>query len=283
MKKLIFNGCSFMAGDEIVWKDYCIENNKSGLDWFSFTSNSTESEAEFWNNYRYDYRMKRNLPSMVTRNLGTTHTDISGDGYSNDMIAMSTINYLLSLPPAERKNYHACIGWTTTARLMKYTRQANCFFNLHISQIGYTKGDPILEELSEYLTVAIGKSYDEDIFMNFIKNIIMLESFLIANGVTYTFYKSLGTQYDTAPKQPAVLAPPFVSFVARENITNHDNWMRFDDDHLPYMGESWTSAILMQHEHLFVSKRNCHPNVESAKALSEMIKNKIISQQIGFN
>jgi len=285
MKKLIFNGCSFMAGDEIVWKDYCIQNNKPDLNWYDFLTHKTPTDTAFWDEYRYDYRMKRNLPSMVAKHLGTTHIDLSGDGYSNDIIALGTINYLLTLPPEERKNYHACIGWTTTARVMKYTYTAKCFYNLHINHIGHNKTDPILNELDEYLTVVIGKSYDEDIFLNFTKNIIMLENFLIANGMTYTFYKSLGTPKDTSPPadRNMILAPPFVKYAARETITNHDNWMRFDDEHLPYMGDSWTSVILKQNEHLFVSKQNEHPNIEAASELSKMINNKIILQNVGFN
>ena len=283
MKTLFFNGCSFVAGDEIVWEQYCIEKGVPPIDWFNFLGNMSDPENDFWNNYRYDYRMKNNLPAMVARRLSSKHIDISADGNSNDMIAFSTINHFLSISPEERKNYHACIGWTTTARLMKFSKISNSYYNLHINHIGNTKGNTILEELNEYLTVSIGKSYDEDIFMNFTKNIIMLENFFIANGITYTFYKSLGTPSDSAPMQYVAISPPFVGHILTEKISNHDNWLRFDDEYLPYMGHSWTSTILGQNESLLVSKFNAHPNVKAAEDLSEMLKTKIISQQIGFN
>ena len=283
MKTLFFNGCSFVAGDEIVWKQYCTETRGREIDWNTFVSKMSHSENIFWNNYRYDYRLKNNLPAMVAKRLSSKHVDISADGNSNDMIAFSTINYFLSINPDERKNYHACIGWTTTARLMKFSKISNSYYNLHVSHIGATKGNTILEELEDYLTVAIAKSYDEDIFMNFTKNIIMLENFFIANGITYTFYKSLGTPHDTAPTQFVAIAPPFVHHIITENITIHANWMRFDNEYLPYMGHSWTSAILLQNDNMFVSKHNCHPNVLAAEALSEMLKTKIILQQVGFN
>lgn len=288
MKKLLFSGCSFVAGDEIVWASYCKEQGRPGLDWKEFVANVgksslPEDSVEFWNNYRYNYRIKNNLTSMVAGHLNSEWVDISADGNSNDMIAFSTINYFLNLPVDERKNYHACIGWTTTARLMKFTKIAHCYYNLHINHLDKTKGDPVLEELNEYLEVAIGKSYDEDIFLNFTKNIIMLENFFIANNITYTFFKSLGTEFDTAPKVKVALLPPFVENRSTENITNHDNWLRFDNDYLPYMGGSWTSTILLSHEEMFVSKNNFHPNVAAAKRLSEMLKDKIISQNVGFN
>jgi len=282
LKTLFFNGCSFVAGDEIVWKEYCIRDNREdAMDWFKFLSTFTESDRAFWDGYRYDYRIKNNLPAMVARRLSSNHVDISADGNSNDMIAFSTINYFLNISPDERKNYHACIGWTTTARLMKFSKIADGYFNLHINHVGNTKGNNVLEELKDYLTVAIEKSYDEDIFMNFIKNILMLENFFIANGITYTFYKSLGTPHDTAPKQHVAIAPPFVKHIITENITNHDNWMRFDDEYLPYMGHSWTSTMLDASK--YVSQFNWHPNVQAAEDLSEMLKTKIISQNVGFN
>jgi hypothetical protein len=271
-----------MAGDEIVWKQYCIENGRSGLGWHDFLSKMSDSQNDFWNNYRYDYRMKHNLPSRVAKRLNSKHNDIAIDGNSNDKIAFSTINYFLNISPVERKNYHACIGWTTTSRLMKFSKISNSYFNLHINHIG-GETNPILQELKDYLMIALGKSYDEDFFMNFMKNIIMLENFCIANDITYTFYKSLGTPQDTAPTGYVALSPPYTGHILTDKITNHDNWMRFDDEYLPYMGHSWTSAILKKHEHLYVSKTNGHPNVEAAEALSEMIKTKIISQQVGFN
>ena len=33
MKKLLFNGCSFVAGDEIAWDKYCLEKKGRILDW----------------------------------------------------------------------------------------------------------------------------------------------------------------------------------------------------------------------------------------------------------
>jgi hypothetical protein len=285
LKTLLFNGCSFVAGDEIVWDSYCIDSGRPGLKWKNFakTPSKTKEDAEFWENYRFSYRRQRNLPAMVAQSLGKRHVDISLDGNSNDMIAFATVNYFLSLQPEERKNYHVCIGWTTTSRIMKFSKYVNGYFNLHVNHIGIEKDHPILSELKDYLNIAIGQSYDEDFFLNFVKNVMLLENFLIANDITYTFFKSLGTSNDTAPRPPAALIPPHVPDLAYKNITNNHNWMMFDNDHLPHMGGSWTSAILHHNRSLFVSDTNLHPNLKAAKSLSAMLKNKIISQNVGFS
>jgi hypothetical protein len=126
-KTLIFNGCSFMAGDEIVWDKYCLEKKGRLLDWRNFWAdlelkNKPAVLDDFMNYYRFDYRRLHNLPMATSLHLGLERIDISEDGNSNDNIALSTIAYLISKPIEERKKYHVCIGWTITSRFLKFLK-----------------------------------------------------------------------------------------------------------------------------------------------------------------
>ena len=280
MKKLLFNGCSFVAGDEIVWDQYCKESGKI-LNWVD--AGKSKENFDFWHNYRHVYRLQYALPAMVARHFSCLHIDISQDGNSNDMIALATVNYLLGLDPEDRKNYHVCIGWTTVSRLMKYSKFAQSYVNLHIQHIDQARDNPYVKELEKYIYAAILESHNEDFFMNFVKNVMLLENFLIANGITYTFYKSLGTPNDSLYNNFPSLSPPYVSSLETDRVTNHDNWLKFNDKYLPYQGDSWTSTILKQNVELLVSSTNGHPNLKAASDFSLMIRDKIISQNIVFN
>lgn len=282
MKTLLFNGCSFVAGDEIVWDSYCIDSGVPGINWrdYAKADNQKGLDQEFWNNYRYKYRPLRNLPAIVAKSLRKRHIDISSDGNSNDLIAFGTVNYFLKINPEERKNYHACIGWTTLPRFMKYSTYANAYFNLHVQHIGKEKTNPIIDELKDYVYAALANGYDEDFFLNFVKNVLLLESFFIANDISYTFYKSLGNPIDTKPGRVSMPLAPEISI---KNISDHECWMAFDGDMFPIAGNSWTSSILHKNQHLFISAENRHPNLEAATKLSGMIVNKIISQNVGLS
>ena len=101
MKKLIFNGCSFMAGDELVWEQYHKEHNRELLPWFSKKAQLTEiNDIEFRNSY-IEYRRNFNLPAMVSRKLECEWFDLSRDGKSNEAIALETIAHINTIDKAK--------------------------------------------------------------------------------------------------------------------------------------------------------------------------------------
>ena len=285
MKKVLFNGCSFVAGDEIAWDQYCKETeNTLTWKWFCDGNKKTHEQEKIWTNYLHDYKRKHNLPQFVINLLGLTvddKIDLSTEGKSNDMIAMSTVQYLLSIPPKDRKNYHVVIGWTLVTRIMKYASKYFNFMNLNINHLQHpTVGS---EDYEDYIKAVLVNADIEDLAINYFKNVLLLENFLIANNITYTFFRSLGSRTDCI-MQPHSFDPNWqCGPLQLDKISNSDNWIRFiPDDPIPVTGSSWTDAILGDHSNTknYVSKNNGHPSMYAAKIFAEIISNKIIEQQV---
>ena len=283
MKKILFNGCSFMAGDELVWAQFCLEHNRPDLEW---NNPLTPDYHIFSYKYRHNYRKNYNLPALISQILEVDKIDISYDGNSNDMISIETIGYLSKLTPVERQQYHVCIGWTHLQRLMKYSNKYNpkSFYNLHINHIGHNSDNPVLNELDHYIMSAIAKSYNEDFFMNYSKNIMLLENYLIANNITYTFYRSLG---DSSDMKNCILGPfansSFPCIIDKELLSNPLNWYKFDcgeHNHLPpHLGSSWERSIISRaSSELKISEKNSHPNMKAIENFSKILA-QFIQQQ----
>jgi hypothetical protein len=283
-KKIIFNGCSFMAGDEVAWEHYRKEIG-NGLTWKQFCSVDTvltDADREYWNNYHHVYRKNHNLPQFVINSLGLSadnKIDISSDGKSNDMISISTINYILGIPPEERKNYHVVIGWTSIYRVIKYSSKYTTFMSLNVSHIHKPVTGSV--EFSEYINAVIINAEYEDVAMNYFKNVLMLENFLLANNITYTFYKAIGNAKECTMREHKFDPAHIVGPLKLDKISNVDNWIKFfNTDTNPIAGESWTSLCIDGQPNNWVHANNSHPNMTTALALADVIKNKILEQQV---
>ena len=282
MKTLLFNGCSFMAGDALAWKQYCISKGKSEIDWDTFwlQNHSLPEVNEFVWEYRFDYRRLHNLPTAVATHLSASRIDISEDGNSNDSIAISTIAYLLSKTSEERKQFHVCIGWSSNSRFIKYIEQINSFTNLHIHHVGGRHSQDEIRYLQDYIDIVFAKSTDEDIWLNYVKNVMLLENFLISNGITYTFYRALGSDHDAKDLKTF---PPFNFELPNADVTNHSNWYSFHMDGdltvYPYEQSSWTSNIIHD-ESLWISVNNHHPNLKAVAIFSNSLADFIRKQNV---
>lgn len=283
-KKIIFNGCSFMAGDEIAWEQY---RNEVGnrLTWKQFCSIEqiqTDADQEYWNTYQNVYKRNYNLPQFVINSLGLSvdnKIDISSDGKSNDMISISTINYILGIPPEERKNYHVLIGWTSIYRVMKYSSRHKNFMSLNVN---HTR-TPVIgsDEFKEYINAMLINADFEDIAMNYFKNVLMLENFLLANNITYTFYRALGNAKECTMREHNFDPGHVVGSLKLDNISNVNNWIKFfNTDTNPIAGESWTTLCLDGQPNNWIHENNSHPNTAVALALADVIKDKILEQHV---
>jgi hypothetical protein len=269
-KTLICNGCSFMAGDEIAWDQFCKENNKGVYD---FRTAMVKDPSII---YSYlEYRANYNLPMSVAKLLGTNRIDVSSDGNSNDMIAINTINYILSIPKEERKNYHVLIGWSTSTRRMKFFAKNSCFVNLNIHHL--SDPPPELEIFKNYITSIILEADNEDHYINYIKNIMLLENFLIANDITYTFYRALGTEHDCTARSH-VFQPTWTGSFRDKEISNSKCWIKFNPDNgYPHIGASWTQEWLNDPSD-FVSTKNLHPNLKAMEHFAKIVAASIEAQ-----
>jgi hypothetical protein len=283
MKKIVFNGCSFMAGDELVWDNYSKEvGNKLSWEWFTTVSSKqhTNENRDTWNEYHNVYKRKYNLPHVVSELVGIdtdNKIDLSNEGKSNDMISLSTVNYILSIPIEDRHNYHVVIGWSSIARAMKFIKKSKGFINLNPNQLG--KNDFVLD-YEDYIKVVLINADEVDLYINYIKNILLLENFLRLNGISYTFYRALGSSNDFTKQSLSFNSGIFVDTLRLVESLDAKCWVNFTptEDIHPSVGESWTSALLEvtgQNPKFWVSPKNAHPNLDSVKSFATIIAHKI--------
>ena len=283
MKKIVFNGCSFMAGDELVWDDYSKEVGTT-LSWEWFTTVSirqrTIEHGAIWGEYHDVYKRKYNLPQHVSELVGIdtdNKIDLSNEGKSNDMISLSTVNYILSIPIEDRHNYHVVVGWSSIARAMKFIKQFKSFTNLNPNQLGKHN---FTSDEEDYIKVVLINADDVDLYINYIKNILLLANFLQANGISYTFYRALGSSKDFIPHYLTFQSGNLKDTLRLVESLDSKCWINFtstEETH-PSVGESWTSAMLQVPGHngkFWVSPKNAHPNLDSVKSFATIIAHKI--------
>jgi hypothetical protein len=285
-KTLLINGCSFVAGDGAFWDDYRLENITNIAGWdevLRMTRPLTPEEHNHWWNYRKNYRATKNLGAMLANYLGCSKVDISEDGSSNDSIALSTISYILNRPPKERKNFHVCVGWTSLNRFIihldgqKANREMLASFHVNhcTGSHGFTQ---FYSSIQKYIDISFQTLSDGDFWLNYLKNIVLLENFLIANEISYTFFRSLGHESNF------YALPNFTNYNIKFSIDkeiNHLNWYDFGGGEFPYVNNSWSTGILEpEPEKNWISKKNHHPNptaiAEFSMLLGKFIKNKNI-------
>jgi hypothetical protein len=283
MKRLLVNGCSFLAGDGIVWENYLNQFGHKNVKWHT----SSQTHNHLYIDYRYNYRPQHNFASQLAGKLSCDRTvDLSDDGNSNDMIAMKTISFLLGKSPEERKQFHVCIGWSSVLRIMKYNKDSGVYINLHNNHMD----DPRMDHLSNYIKHALIEANDEDHAMNYVKNILLLENFLKANGMTYTFFRSLGTQHDFMKRQFAPFNEhhPFDNFqtsrLPKDKISDPKNWYKFVDsrdpnEYHPMYSISWCDSTVIRIPGMLLPE-NGHPNCTAVSALTNDLAKFIDAQNV---
>lgn len=276
MKKLIFNGCSFMAGDELVWEQYHKIHNKEVTSWFINKDSIISDDDNLFRNEYMNYRQNFNLPSIICKMLGEYEKiDLSFDGSSNEHIAMETIAYLNSFTKEDRKDCHVIIGWSSLGRIMKYSKYSNLFIDLTAGHYDDHTADPAKNALREHIKIRILNSDDEDFLLDYVKNIMLLENYLIANNVSYTFYRAL----DDAMKGFETIGPfsyGSTYLLTIKDCTRHENWYRFTDTlYDPINALGWVSEFCRDPKK-WVTPTNSHPGLatlhEFANKLVEFIK-----------
>lgn len=255
MKTLLFNGCSYTAGDKIVWEEF-------------LKLYKTDKDSPHLYNTYVEYRKQFNLPIICAKELGLPHIDLAMDGNSNYNIAIDTINHILSLPIDIRNNLHVCIGWTEPSRQLKWSDDNNEFVTLNVKMLETN----IQKECHTYIKEAMVNAHDNDHHLNYIANVMLLENFLIANNITYTFWRAMGM-----PK--LVFDESFIKKLnITEQISNNSNWICFNNNPLYITGHSWLNTFDRSQD--FISTSNQHPNINTIIKFSKIFSKKIIEQQI---
>jgi hypothetical protein len=279
MKKLIFNGCSFMAGDEFVWEQFHKEHNRKLTPWvISKDDKLTDSDNTFRFEY-LTYRKQYNLPAVTSKILGCEWIDLSHDGKSNQNIALDTIACLNSFTKEERENCHVIIGWTSISRIMKYSKMSNMFVDLAAGHYDEHTADPAKNALKEHVKIRILGGDDEDFVLDYVINVILLENYLISNNITYTFYRSLNDNiFNFTTIGPFSYANHFKLKITE--CTNHKNWYKFSDDLCtPINSAGWGSEFFNK-PHMWVTPKNAHPGLEPIHNFSARLSEFIKTQQV---
>ena len=140
-----------------------------------------------------------------------------------------------------------------------------------------------IKELKNYIISTIVNGYDEDFYLNYIKNVVMLESFLKLNNCTYTFYRSLGWNNDDNNFDIGNSLP--IKLNQQTNKFYSDDRCRFkflDDNTLGINGHSLSTMYLDNKKENWVSENNSHPNINVIQDFSSKLSTFIKHQNVGF-
>jgi hypothetical protein len=284
-KTLLINGCSYVAGDDIAW-----DHQAHGL-WKDFPSSPILNKMDVMDNYVKTIRPLYNFSGILSRLLNTTSVDISRDGNSNSEIALTTIGYISNLTPAEKKNLHVCIGWSEPFRLCRWSVSATRFATINATMLDWYKthkdsGGIINDLYTEFYANSImwiSSLTDIDILVDDIFRILSVENYLRSEGITYTFWKSLGPP---ASESSIKILKDYTKLNLKN--LNSSNWIKFADSchvikkynkHLietyatthPYIGIPW--RLMMEDNPSKYITIGYHPS----KIAVEELSNKIVS------
>lgn len=257
-KILLFNGCSFVAGDDIAW------NYNNG----PFPNSGDEYEAN--KDYFHTVRSKSNLAAITQRLINSPEKiDLSADGNNNTEIALYTIGYLMNEPVERRKQFHVCIGWTEPIRLCKYSNTHKQFVSLGPWMADSTERSEwhqaLSKEIKSYASAIFDKFYDIDILLEFMKNVMLLENYLKSEGIPYTFWRSLG--HTGSPEDIQQIEKSLINTMW---ASNKDAWIKFNTSNRhPLFNESLIS-VLFKDPSKYLTPNN-HPNTYAATQLAEQI------------
>jgi hypothetical protein len=223
--------------------------------------------------------------------LNTTSVDLSRDGNNNSEIALTTIGYISQLTPEERKNLHVCIGWTEPARLCRWSNSTEKFTTINVTMLDWYKSNNddwnknLYNEFYENSIAWLASAKDIDLLVDGMFRILAVENYLKSEGITYTFWKSLG---QATKKSDLVILKKHT----RLNFNNLDNsnWIKFtvSDNTLnkhskefneldisthPYIGIPWR-WVLDESYDLYITP-GYHPTKIAVEELSKKIMHHI--------
>jgi len=268
-KKLLFNGCSMTAGDAVTWSNYYPDVDFILHSHFKQPNPkySLMEIHEMYRNYILNLRPLDNLSGQVHKLTGQECTDLSEDGNSNQNIAMTTISFLSQLSLEERKNYHVCVGWSALARKTCWNPKEKNFYNVNIGHLE----DPDHVSFHDYIKEVLINASDIDHVTDYFSNIILLQSYLKANNITYTFWNTIAyvellwvNELNNFNKHKKII--PY----KHELLFDSQDWIAFSGSKQPWLDDIWSISSTKT-----ISKDNLHPNLEEVIKLAKQITEKI--------
>ena len=265
-----------MAGDELVWEKYQKEHGRELEPWNSPHNTDGLFRLEYLN-----YRKKFNLPARISTILGCDWVDLSCDGRSNTGITLETIAYLNSYTKEEKQNCHVIIGWTCISRILKYAPSERYFVDLTSQH--YTEHhviDPVRVQLKNHIKTQILGGDDQDFILDYLKNVMLLENYLISNNISYTFYRAIDDGLYEFKNVGPLNSSSFTTLELKvEDCTNHNNWYKFDKQNsTPINGLGWSK--IFDAPIWYVTPTNGHPGFNAIYVFSAKLINFIKAQAV---
>jgi hypothetical protein len=139
--------------------------------------------------------------------------------------------------------------------------------------------DLYTQELKEHIKIQILGSDDQDFILDYVKNVMFLENYLISNDITYTFYRAIDDNlYEFKNIGPFDYGSPFILKV--EDCTNHNNWYNFSNNSSSPINElGWNSEFVHKHN-LCISTTNGHPGFPAINDFSTRLADFVKKQNV---
>jgi hypothetical protein len=272
MKKILLNGCSFVAGDAIAWDKYYPD-----IDWKNHNifenkhdKYSIKEIKDFSNKYKWELRKNHNLSSYLRNNLNVEVTDLSQDGNSNDTIALETMNWLSQLSLEEQQQYHVCIGWSNEMRRRHWVELDNSTSGFNNLSPWNLNSPPFYnEQTSDYIKASIVNANDQDHIYNYFTNILLLQNYLKSRGIKYTFWRSLGQVYKKEDIKLFHRCGGIIdSTTEYDKFFDDSDWINFNKINHSWISDTWLQDFSKDKKSNWISDTNQHPNIKAVAEFS---------------
>jgi hypothetical protein len=269
VKKIILNGCSYVHGHDITFK----ENNIKPFTAFHEVSKQ-------WNKVQWDKFNSVNLNGRLKKLFNCNDiTNLARPGFSNEYIASKTIDYIENnWESIDPKTTIIMIGWTEFCRTVVYNEHG--FFNysipyreqyLKVFNEEHPKSRNLLDRIKFLENIKpLEDYYNNDIistntdYFRHVNLILMLQFYLKSKGLRYVFWNSLinfpRVTFDKV-KHP-------VEYNSIENLIDWSSWAMngTKDDY----ETNWEQLIRANSDY---RTESCHPNAEATLMWAEKIFN----------
>lgn len=267
MSLVVFNGCSFVAGDALTWDRHYPDVDVDRHIWSREThpTYSAQDIKAMSDHYWTNLRPLDNLPTQTARLLGSTAVDLSQDGNSNRAIAISTIDYLSQLDCLD--GVTVCIGWTEPTRRLVWDAEIGQLINLSIHRL-IDRAMPRI--FRDYINLAIVSADEMDHVIDYITHVQLLTSYLESRSINYVFWRSMGQPIDTAPL--ARITQYGTRSFNPQRTLDHSRWLALDQHAEPWKSSSWFEQLTPTDT---ISNFNRHPNLSAVSKMSHRLADRL--------
>jgi hypothetical protein len=256
--KLLFNGCSFTAGDLVTWHLHYPDIDSQQHIWEG-KPHARYSRAEIMTRaqiYTQQLRSQNNLSAVTASLTGLPVVDLAVDGASNQSIAQGTIDWITRNPD----EYCVCIGWTEPARRLIW--DGGNWVTLSVARLQDRNLPP---QWRRYIDTAIVAINDATHQLDYYNSALLLYSWLTSRNIPVVFWRSMGTAF-TLPLQGGPYSSP-----VSDPATQWRDRVWLDS----FNGVSWQGRLTPAD---WINSKNSHPNRAAVGRQAELIAARVLER-----